>query len=124
MTAVRTWCPIAIVLFLSFPATGQTFGMRHRGMPPMRITSSIPTGTILEASPETMTLAFSPAMRLDRVELLNSRGETIPTRFDSVQVAESAVIEFTSLPADSYTLRYSADAGDHMMPGSFRFIVR
>jgi hypothetical protein len=105
-------------------AVGQTFGMRHRGMAPMTVTSSIPTGSVLETAPTVIVLRFAPAMRLDKVELTDERGRSIVTEQTHRSAAESVSVTFEPLPPGSYTLRYAADAGDHMMPGAFRFIVR
>lgn len=103
---------------------GGMAGMQHDGAS-MRVTTSIADGTVLTTAPTSMRINFPHAMRLTSVRLSVATGETIPVRMPmGTAPATTADIIFPRLEADSYTLTWGADAGDHTMGGTVRFRVR
>lgn len=99
-------------------------GMKHDGAS-MRVTTSIADGAVLTTAPTSMRINFPHAMRLTSARLSVATGETIPVRLPTGTVpTTTADITFARLEADSYTLTWGADAGDHTMGGTVRFRVR
>jgi methionine-rich copper-binding protein CopC len=95
------------------------------GMAPMEIRASIADGAVLNTRPARIDLTFKPAMRLAAARLSTATGETISVRFDAQAPAgTAATVQFAPLAPDSYVFAFSADAGDHLMPGRIRFTVR
>lgn len=95
----------------------------HRAVMEMR--PSIADGAVLTSPPDRIELSFSPAMRLIAARLTTATGELIPLEFDAAAPAtRTATVRFAPLQPDSYTLTYTADMGDHTMPGRVRFTVR
>ena len=106
-------------------AQGHASHAGHAGAHEMTITASIPDGETFATAPARVTLMFSPPMRLVRATLTTAAGEVIPVVFDPQAIkAASAQVELPKLTPDRYTLRYSVDAGDHMMSGQVRFSVQ
>jgi methionine-rich copper-binding protein CopC len=103
---------------------GGMAGMKHDGAS-MRVTTSIADGAVLTTAPTSMRINFPHAMRLTSVRLSVATGETIPVRLPTgTAPTTTADITFPRLEADSYTLTWGADAGDHTMGGTVRFRVR
>lgn len=103
---------------------GQT-GMAQTGMAAMEIKISIADGAVLSTRPARIDLTFAPAMRLASARLTTATGEIVPVRFNATAPAvTTATVEFAPLSPDSYTFTFTADAGDHTMPGRVRFTVR
>lgn len=99
-------------------------GMKHDGAS-MRVTTSIADGAVLTTAPTSMRINFPHAMRLTSARLSVATGETIPVRLPTgTAPTNTADITFARLEADSYTLTWGADAGDHTMGGTVRFRVR
>lgn len=95
----------------------------HRAVMEMR--PSILDGAVLTAAPDRVDFTFTPAMRLIAAQLTTATGEIIPVQFDAeAPEATTATVRFAPLAPDSYTLTYTADMGDHTMPGRVRFTVR
>lgn len=102
----------------------QGHGGGHEGMHDMTIGLSIEDGAVLTAAPKEIRLDFKPAMRLASVRLTTATGERVPVTFDSSKPVETAIVSFAPLTPESYEFSFSADAGDHEMPGRIRFTVR
>lgn len=95
------------------------------GMAAMEIRTSIPDGAVLTQRPARIDLTFTPAMRLASARLTTATGETVPVRFNAnAPAGTAAAVQFAPLGPDSYTFTFTADAGDHTMPGRVRFTVR
>jgi methionine-rich copper-binding protein CopC len=103
---------------------GGMAGMNHSGSS-MTVITSIADGATLTTPPSSMRVTFPHAMRLTSARLSVASGETIPVRLSNAGAATTtADILFPRLDADSYTLTWGADAGDHTMGGTVRFRVR
>lgn len=89
----------------------------------MSVRVSIADGAVLTKRPTSVRLDFVPAMRLRSVVLTNAAGERIPVTFEAKAASASVVVSFAALEPDAYTMAFSADAGDHDMPGRVRFTV-
>ncbi|MBU6372299.1 MAG: copper resistance protein CopC [Alphaproteobacteria bacterium] len=108
-------------------APAKTHATAHAGMAGMHdmsIRLSVADGAVLTTRPTSVRFEFVPAMRLRTVALSNAAGERIPVTFDGKAKAAAVVVTFAALEPDSYTLAFSADAGDHDMPGRVRFTVK
>lgn len=116
--------------FFGSLAAAQGQGGHHGAHPSghqavMEMRPSILDGAVLTTRPDRIDFTFTPAMRLIAARLTTATGETIPVQFDATApAATAATVRFAPLPPDSYTLTYTADMGDHTMPGRVRFTVR
>lgn len=91
----------------------------------MEMRPSIAEGAVLTTRPDRVDFTFTPAMRLIAARLTTQTGELIPVEFDAAApAATTATVRFAPLSPDSYTLTYTADMGDHTMPGRVGFTVR
>jgi methionine-rich copper-binding protein CopC len=100
-------------------------GMNHGGGSAMTVTTSIADGAVLTSAPTSLRVTFPHAMRLTSARLSVASGETIPVRLPAgTAPATTADIMFPRLDADSYSLTWGANAGDHTMGGTVRFRVR
>jgi methionine-rich copper-binding protein CopC len=100
-------------------------GMNHGASSAMTVTTSIADGAILTSAPTSLRVTFPHAMRLTSARLSVASGETIPVRLPAgTAPATTADIMFPRLDADSYSLTWGANAGDHTMGGTVRFRVR
>jgi methionine-rich copper-binding protein CopC len=120
---------IALALTAAAPASAQHGSMDHGAMDhgghhAMTIAPSIADGAEVATSPTELRLVFEPAMRLASASLTTATGERIPIEFDAAAVTTEAVVTFEALTPDTYTFAFSADAGDHDMPGRITFTVR
>lgn len=95
-------------------------GMTHD----MTIRLSIADGAVLTKPPTSIRFDFAPAMRLRSAVLTNAAGERIPVTFESRTPSANVNVTFPALEPDAYNFAFSADAGDHDMPGRIRFSVR
>ena len=122
-------CAAALSLLAVAPAVSAEDHAAHHGaqagMAAMEIKISIADGAVLTQRPARIDLTFTPAMRLASARLTTATGEIVPVRFNAAAPAgPTATVQFAPLSPDSYTFTFTADSGDHTMPGRVRFTVR
>jgi methionine-rich copper-binding protein CopC len=104
---------------------GDMAGMNHGGGRAMAVTTSIADGAVLTTPPTSLRVTFPYPMRLTNARLSVASGENIPVQFpQTLTLVTTTTVSFPRLDADSYTLTWAADAGDHTMSGTVRFRVR